>query len=79
MAGRIMQYHDYIAQENARRERAQQLAAKYNQEPIAPKTPNLWMHTGIDRSEKPNELLYLGVTVIVLGLIFFSVGLYLAG
>jgi hypothetical protein len=79
MAIRVMQYHDYMAQENARRERAEQLAAKYNQQPIHKPVSNLWMHTGIDRVEKPNELCYLGVTMIVLGLIFFAVALYLAG
>ena len=43
-----MQYHEYIANENARREREVQLASKYNQQPTGTRKQNLWM-VGMER------------------------------
>jgi hypothetical protein len=39
-----MQYCDYIASDNARREREQQLLSQYNQAPVSERAQNLWMH-----------------------------------
>jgi ribose 5-phosphate isomerase RpiB len=44
-----MQYCDYIAADNARREREQQLLNKYNQEAKGHKVQNLWLHQ-VERS-----------------------------
>lgn len=44
-----MQYHEYIAAYNARREREQQLTHKYSQRPSGQRIQNLWLHQ-VDRS-----------------------------
>lgn len=45
-----MQYTDYIALYNARREREQQLIDNYNQKPAEHRVQNLWMHQ-IEKSD----------------------------
>lgn len=44
-----MQYTDYIALYNARREREQQLVQKYDQHPAGQRVQNLWLHQ-VDKS-----------------------------
>lgn len=39
-----MQYTDYIALYNARREREQQLIQRYDQKPAGQRVQNLWLH-----------------------------------
>lgn len=56
-----MQYIDYIAQYNARRERAEQLAKRYNQKPASQK---------INQSDMgPKELLGIVLSIIIVALI----------
>lgn len=43
-----MQYYEYIANENARRDREVQLANQYNQQPVGARKQNLWM-VGIEK------------------------------
>lgn len=67
-----MQYHEYIAQYNARRERAEQLLNRYDQKPIEQRAQNIWLHQ-VDKKVTikitGNEILQIIAGLIMVGFI----------
>jgi hypothetical protein len=61
-----MQYHEYIANDNARREREQQLTNRYNQKPVENRVQNLWM-VGVEKHTSHN-ITAVDVIKILIGL-----------
>ena len=72
-----MQYHDYIANYNARREREQQLANRYNQKPEGRRVKNLWM-VGVEKHTVHNVtaidiIKIIGGVLIAGGILILSI------
>lgn len=67
-----MQYHDYIAAHNARREREQQLLNKYDQKPVEQRVKNLWLHQ-VDRQVNykvtAGNIIYISAGLLMVGII----------
>ena len=68
------QYVDYIKRQH---DSAERLKQQFPDELIESPKQSLWMHTGIDRYERPNELahlvLFVGIAaVIILTAIFWK-------
>lgn len=66
------QYHEYIAEQEARRVRIEQ---QFKYEPVEQRKLPFWMHS-IDRPEKHRETEYVGLALVLITVVILSTLLY---